>query len=80
MVKAEWDSYCPTTSGLPAISWKLLAMMKSALFIASKSAVNWALKWYLSSFSRLHRLGLRVWDIYTVVLTAMLTSSAWFRY
>lgn len=55
MVKDEWDSYCPTTSGLPAISWKLEAMMKSALFMASRSAVNWAEKWYLSSLSRLHR-------------------------
>ena len=53
MVKEEWDSYCPTTSALPAISWKLEAMMKSVLFMASRSAVNWQLKWYVSSFSRL---------------------------
>lgn len=34
---------------LPAISWKVLVMMKSVWFIAKRSAVNWQEKWYLSS-------------------------------
>jgi hypothetical protein len=29
----------------PAISWKVLVMMKSAWFIAIKSVVNWHEKW-----------------------------------
>jgi len=28
-------------SHLPAISWKVLVMMKSVWFIAKRSAVNW---------------------------------------
>ena len=36
-------------TNLPAISWYVLVMMKSAAFIAIKSAVNWHEKWYFGS-------------------------------
>lgn len=35
---------------LPAISWYVLVIIKSALFIEIRSAVNWQVKWYLSSY------------------------------
>lgn len=34
---------------LPAISWKVLVIMKSVWFMAIRSAVNWHEKWYFSS-------------------------------
>lgn len=51
MVKAWWASYCPGLLAVPAISCSVDVMIKSALFIASRSAVNWQLKWYLGSSS-----------------------------
>lgn len=39
------------TGYLPAISWYVLVMMKSVVFIAIMSAVNWHEKWYLGSSS-----------------------------
>ena len=38
-----------TSMYLPAISWKVLVIMKSVWFIAIRSAVNWHEKWYFSS-------------------------------
>lgn len=44
---------------LPAISWKVLVMMKSAWFMAIRSAVNWHEKWYWfsKSFQYMSELG-----------------------
>ena len=40
----EWCIYY-----LPAISWKVLVIMKSVWFMARRSAENWQEKWYFSS-------------------------------
>lgn len=37
------------TTNLPIISWWVLVIMKSAWFMAMRSAVNWHEKWYFSS-------------------------------
>lgn len=51
--RSKWDNIEISYQKLylPAISWYVLVMMKSAVFIAIKSAENWQEKWYLGSNS-----------------------------
>jgi hypothetical protein len=45
----QWPTRRKQNKNLPAISWYVLVMIKSALFIAIISVVNWQEKWYFSS-------------------------------
>ena len=44
IVKAVWLSYWPTVSALPAISWKVDVMMKSAVCAARQCAGEHAIE------------------------------------
>ena len=48
--KNDYNDQQEREENLPAISWYVLVMIKSALFIEIISAVNWQEKWYFSSY------------------------------